>query len=273
VTGLVAKLLPKLEIRQKLLAKRIEEELHDGSMRLYTRICGKNDFHTIVKITEHLTDKIFMKVGNCIHSDVRKVFQLFLRAAFIKKYDSQFFPESSACYSYFYNNILKPSYQIPGIYIMYRNLRKISQKGLLRPLVTTYLKIFPMLSEATEEDLAEDSYHIFKLVCSIAEKGEEPIPLVYSGKAMKLGFVLVKALTLTSTEYYQAVIEELAKEGVNTIFVLAACPNIEVAKGAATRFHVTAHDAWLLKDVPPYQIGSRGRSSFAYCALLMKIEL
>jgi len=269
--------LPSLKIKPKFFAKSVTDETADGLVRVEACICGKTDFKTIIEITERWAKRAFMKVRNCVHDDIRAAFQLLARTIIVMDVDARFFPESGECYDYFYNQVLIPSFRAeergPRIRRFYRNLGTIRRKGLLRVLLKIYLGILPCELEkgADEDDLVEDSRNVFELFARVAEKDEKPIVLSHSGKVLKIAIVLVKARPWTSSDHYVQRICEFARAGINSIFVLAASRhNIEIARESAMQFFHLNCGKWLLEDVPPYEIESRGRNSIASCMILMR---
>jgi hypothetical protein len=66
-------------------------------------------------------------------------------------------------------------------------------------------------------------------------------------------------------------ISEFARAGIDSVFVLAAASlNVDIARESAIQFFSLNCGKWLLEDVPPYAIESRGRNSMACCMILFR---
>lgn len=128
----------------------------------------------------------------------------------------------------------------------FSKLKQIEERGLLKVLLTTYLKLLPDSVNDGEEKLSKrESLRIFNFVASLAALNTNkriwsPRDLQFDGDLIHLRIFPVAARSINAIDFYARRIGEeyRRRKNINGIFVIAmGLANLVVAEEAARSFH------------------------------------
>jgi hypothetical protein len=145
-------------------------------------------------------------------------------------------------------------------------LERISRKGLLKILLTVYLKLLPALAEKSERSRSkEESVRVFKFVDSLAVLDKwGPADVYFNGDLMHFVVVPIAAKYPGAVDFYKKRIEDYSRRrNISAIFVLAiGFLNSLVAERAAECFYQTHSEEFTLKIKDSYRVVCRQESVY-----------
>ena len=273
-----ASLLPSLDLEFKWRGP--VEVLPVNSKVIIKAPRKRNLDQTALDVIAKYVDRLMFPSKHFIDQKVKKALEYFVMRQMIMKLDNEMYPESHSLLNLFYDKIpvssIHASTTDDGFFKYVYKLEEISKRGLLEVLLTIYWEFQERIQHDVPHDsIRKETLDVFDFIVSIAaKKPRDIVDMVFKGKLVNLGVILVDAWSERFIEYYRRRIQCQSKGEIEMIFILGAGYHNRQAAILVTEDFVRRNqDQWkMMIPVETEIISPKGRRIKSICILIKKMQ-